>query len=80
MKRLMQRILNGILSLITTFLIMASPVAAVVYAAEPTAAIDSFSLNESALTVYTQPAKNHSKPLAIYDENDELLRLTFSAK
>ena len=38
MKSVLRRTLNGILSTITTLLIMASPVAAMVYAAEPAAA------------------------------------------
>ncbi|SMC51549.1 hypothetical protein [Sporomusa malonica] len=80
MKRLIQHLLNSILSLVTTFLIMASPIAAVVYASEPAESIESFSLSEPTLVAYAEPAKNDSKMFDIYEENDELLILTFSAK
>ncbi|MBP2664942.1 MAG: hypothetical protein H6Q71_2890 [Firmicutes bacterium] len=42
MKKLIRQLLSGVLSLITTCLIMASPVAAMVYAAEPVEAVESF--------------------------------------
>jgi hypothetical protein len=35
MKKACKRLINGVLSLITTFLVMASPVAAIIYASEP---------------------------------------------
>ncbi|MDF2568998.1 MAG: hypothetical protein K0R55_602 [Sporomusa sp.] len=80
MKKLVQRILNGFLSLLTTFLIMLSPIAAVVYASQPTAAIESFSLDDSSTVAYAEPSKIKAKGFEIYEENDELLLLTFSTK
>lgn len=48
MKKILTRIMNGVLSLLTTVMIMASPIAAVVYAAEPADAARTFSLSEPA--------------------------------
>jgi hypothetical protein len=47
MSKLMRRLINTILSLITTCLIMVSPVAAMVYATEPATAAESFSIKDS---------------------------------
>ena len=46
MKKLLRRILSGVLSLVTTCLIMVSPVAALVYAAEPVEAVESFGITD----------------------------------
>ncbi|HWR43610.1 hypothetical protein [Sporomusa sp.] len=79
MKKLIHRLLNTALSLVTTFLIMASPVAAVVYASEPATAIESLSLDESTPAAYAQAPISDHKGFDIYEGND-LLLFTFSAK
>ncbi|WP_094606064.1 hypothetical protein SPSIL_007330 [Sporomusa silvacetica DSM 10669] len=58
MKKLVRRLLSGVLSLITTCLIMASPVAAMVYAAEPIEAADSFGIREAAQVKYIDTGKD----------------------
>lgn len=57
MKKLIRRLLSGALSLITTCLIMASPVAAMVYASEPATAVESFSIKEDTPVSYTEVKK-----------------------
>jgi hypothetical protein len=57
MKKLIRQLLSGVLSLITTCLIMASPVAAMVYAAEPVEAVESFGIREAALVKYIDTGK-----------------------
>ena len=57
MKKLIRRLLSGVLSLITTCLIMASPVAAMVYAAEPVEAVESFGIREAAQVKYIDTGK-----------------------
>jgi len=57
-KKLVLRLLSGVLSLITTCLIMASPVAAMVYAAEPIEAADSFGIKEAAQAKYSNTGKD----------------------
>lgn len=57
MKKLLRRLLSGVFSLVTTCVIMASPVAAMVYAAEPVEAVESFGIKEAAPVKYSDPAK-----------------------
>ena len=52
MNKLIRRLLSGVLSLVTTCLIMVSPVAAMVYAAEPVEAVESFGIREAAPVKY----------------------------
>lgn len=64
MKKFIKRVVNGCLSIMTTCLIMASPVAAMVYITEPETAVESFSLHEEAapVAVYIEekpPAPEH---------------------
>ena len=58
MKKLVRRLLSGVLSLVTTCLIMASPIAAMVYAAEPIEAADSFGIREAAQVKYGNNGKD----------------------
>lgn len=44
MKKVVQRFLNGLLGIITTFLIMAAPVAAIVYAADQVNTTSNYSI------------------------------------
>lgn len=66
MKKLLRRILSGVLSLVTTCLIMVSPVAALVYAAEPVEAVESFGITDTMHYDYTAREKpvidNHRGP------------------
>jgi hypothetical protein len=79
MENLIKRVLTNALSFITTLLIMASPVAALIYASEPAAAVESFSLAETIPAVYAQAPDNDYQEFAIY-EGDDLVRFTFSTK
>ncbi|CQR71854.1 hypothetical protein SOV_06460 [Sporomusa ovata DSM 2662] len=58
MKKLVRRLLSGVLSLITTCLIMVSPVAAMVYAAEPIEAGDNFKIKDAVEGKYTARKKD----------------------
>lgn len=49
--------INTVFSLITTCLIMVSPVAAMVYATEPATAVESFSIKETPPVNYSVPEK-----------------------
>jgi len=51
-KVILQRFLNGVLSLIMTFLVMASPVAAIIYATEPAVVTTSFNIGRTPLSNY----------------------------
>ncbi|WP_371378159.1 hypothetical protein [Sporomusa aerivorans] len=53
MKKMVHRMFNGFLSLVTTGLIMASPVAAVIYATEPGVAMERFGIVEARSILYT---------------------------
>lgn len=55
--KLIRRLLNTVFSLITTCLIMVSPVAAMVYASEPVTAIERFSIRESAAVKHIDSEK-----------------------
>ncbi len=57
MEKMIKRLLSGALSLITTCLIMASPVAAMIYASEPATAVESFSIKETTTVAYTKAEK-----------------------
>lgn len=46
MKLMYTRLLSGLLSIITTFLLMAAPIAAIVYAAEPVVANEAYTVKE----------------------------------
>lgn len=52
MKKGLQRLVQGILSLIMTFLVMASPVAAIIYATEPAVQMSSFSISRTPIKTY----------------------------
>ena len=52
MKKVLQRFLNGVLSLIMTFLVMASPVAAIIYATEPAVLTTSFNIGRTPINTY----------------------------
>lgn len=52
MKKGLQRLFQGILSLIMTFLVMASPVAAIIYATEPAVQMSSFSISRTPIKMY----------------------------
>ena len=71
MKKILNRIMNGVLSLLTTVLLMASPVAAVVYAAEPADAARAFSLSAPAAVTAAHPAPD--QPAWLDDLYDDLL-------
>lgn len=58
MQKLVRRLLSNFLSLVTTCLIMASPVAAMVYAAEPIEAADSFGIREAVQEKYIDREKD----------------------
>lgn len=54
MEKMLKRLLSSALSLISTCLIMATPVAAMIYASEPAAAIEeSFSIKETTSSAAT---------------------------
>lgn len=74
MKKLLRRICNMTFSLITTCLIMAAPVAAMVYASEPVAAVESFSIREAASEKYIDSGKIE------YDPHLEKTELTTSTQ
>jgi hypothetical protein len=57
MKKLIRGLANTVFSLITTCLIMVSPVAAMVYATEPDTAAESFSIKEAPVVSQSYPAK-----------------------
>lgn len=57
MKKIIQRMLKGILSLITTFLIMAAPIAAMVYASAPDIAVESFSIKDQTVSMAEKNAQ-----------------------
>ena len=92
MKKMVQRMFNGVFSLVTTCLIMASPVAAVIYATEPVTAMESFSIDDARPVMYTastsgtmdivlpekKTEKNIEKPTANdhTDSKDDGMRLT----
>ncbi len=63
MKRILRRLLNGVLSIITTMLIMASPVAVIMYAAEPAALAESYTADMVAAFV-DEEQENHLNRLA----------------
>lgn len=52
MKKVLQRFFNGVLSLIMTFLVMASPVAAIIYATEPAVLTTSFNIGRTPINTY----------------------------
>lgn len=52
MKKGLQRLVQGILSLIMTFLVMASPVAAIIYATEPAVQMSSLSISRTPIKTY----------------------------
>jgi len=52
MKKVLQRFLNGVLGLIMTFLVMASPVAAIIYATEPAVLTTSFNIGRTPINTY----------------------------
>lgn len=52
MKKVLQRFLNGVLSLIMTFLVMASPIAAIIYATEPAVLTTSFNIGRTPINTY----------------------------
>ena len=79
MEILIKRLLTNTLSFFTTLLIMAAPVAAVIYASEPATAVESFSLAESPPAVYAQ-APNHEYPVLDIYEGNELRHSTSSKK
>lgn len=79
MKKLVQQLFNSFLSLATTLLIMAAPVAAIVYASEPTVAVDGMSLDESSRLAYSESAKDKVVENVIY-EGDDGLPVNFSTK
>lgn len=79
MEKLFKRLLTNTLSFFTTLLIMAAPVAAVIYASEPATAVESFSLAEPEPAAYAQAA-DQEHPLLIIYEGDDLLPRTFSTK
>lgn len=62
MKKMLRRFFNMTFSLITTCLIMVSPVAAMVYASEPVAAVESFSIKEVAPEKYIDSGKIEYDP------------------
>lgn len=57
MEKLIRRLANTVFSLITTCLIMVSPVAAMVYATEPATAAESFSIKEEPAVKPSDPDK-----------------------
>ena len=57
MKKLIRGLANTVFSLITTCLIMVSPVAAMVYATEPATAAESFSIKEAPAAQYSYQEK-----------------------
>ncbi|MGL5514764.1 MAG: hypothetical protein ACRDBM_16240 [Sporomusa sp.] len=79
MKKLAQQLLNSFLSLATTLMIMAAPVAAIVYASEPTVAVEHMSLDESSQVAYSESVKDNMVGLMIY-EGDDKLPVNFSTK
>lgn len=52
MKKRLQRFFQGVLSLMMTFLVMASPVAAIIYATEPAVQMSSFSISRTPIKTY----------------------------
>ena len=57
MKKLIRGLINTMFSVITTCLIMVSPVAAMVYATEPATAAESFSIKEAQPVKFNAPEK-----------------------
>ncbi|QDR82302.1 hypothetical protein [Sporomusa termitida] len=80
MEKMFKRLLSNTLSFATTLLIMAAPVAAVIYASEPATAVESFSLAESTPAAAYAQAPNNEHPLYDIYEGDDLVRSTFSPK
>ncbi|MBP2636659.1 MAG: hypothetical protein H6Q72_2566 [Firmicutes bacterium] len=64
MKKLIRGLANTVFSLITTCLIMVSPVAAMVYATEPATAVESFSIKEAPAVKHSYPEK--TDPVLVY--------------
>lgn len=78
MKKLIRRLLSGVLSLITTCLIMASPVAAMVYAAEPVEAVESFGIREAAPVKYIDTGKVEpgvAQPVEMWESKNRVVTM-----
>ncbi|HMM19225.1 MAG TPA: hypothetical protein PKA10_00715 [Selenomonadales bacterium] len=73
MKQVLRRMISEILSILTTFMIMAAPVAAMVYAAEPTAAFggpgNRYTAQVVSAGLYGAPARN-ARPQTTAENND----------
>ncbi len=81
MKKIIHRMVSGFLSLVTTFLIMASPVAAMVYISEPDIAVESFSIKDQTVSLAEKNAQADSvltyisskQHTAVVDDNKHAL-------
>ena len=77
MKKLIRGLANTVFSLITTCLIMVSPVAAMVYATEPATAAESFSIKEP--PAVSQSYQEKPDRVLVYQMSDQGSRDTSQA-
>lgn len=72
MKNILQRLVRDVVSVLTTFVLMASPVAAIVYSSEPLEASNEFEVSDSAyannLDAAIENADRSNKVLAKWRE------------